>query len=105
NHWPSGDQSATQVVSGMGSLIGLWPSASIRQVSVFHAGVVLALSLSLSRSSCLVATRCLPSADHTGRPRLSEILPGLLAPPVSQFQMPSSRRLNPRVWPSGETRP
>src|SRR5262245_20454896 len=73
----------------MGSLTGLLPSASIRQVSFFHAGAVLGLSESFLRSSCLVATRCLPSGDHTGRPLLSEILPGLLLPAVSQFQMPS----------------
>src|SRR5258707_723867 len=89
----------------MGSLVGFRPSASIRQVSHFHAGVVLALSLSLSRSSCLVATRYLPSGDHIGLPLLSEILPGLLLPPVSQFQMPAPKRLKTRVWLSGETRP
>src|SRR5207244_8603003 len=64
NHWPSGDQSATQVVSGIGSLIGLRPSASIRQVSHFHAGAVLgSLSESFSGGPCLVATRCLPSGE------------------------------------------
>src|SRR5262249_11279946 len=81
------------------------PSVSIRQVSFFHAGAVLGfLSESFSRSSCLVATRCLPSRDQIGRPLLSEILPGLLLPAVSQFQMPSLKRLKTKVWPSGETR-
>src|SRR5437016_4894596 len=89
----------------MGSLIGLRPSASIRQVSHFHAGVFLSFSLSLSRSSCRVATRYLPSGDQIGRPFMSEILLGLLPPAVAHFQMPAPNRLKTRVLPSGATRP